>query len=53
MISHISVAIHLLKNVIKELMSKRNWEKRCLKANIVQPEDIVRCGTVKVAKIEA
>ena len=38
-------------DVLEELMSKRKWEKRCLRANVAQPEDIVTCGTVKVAKI--
>ena len=38
-------------DVLEELMSKRKWEKRCLRANVAQPEDIVTCGTVKAAKI--
>ncbi len=38
-------------HVSEELMSKRKWEKHCLRANVSQPEDIVTCGTVKVAKI--
>ena len=32
-------------------MSKRKWEKRCHRAKVAQPEDIVTRGTVKVAKI--
>ncbi len=32
-------------------MSKRKWEKRFLRANVTQPEDIPACGTLKVAKI--
>ena len=38
-------------DALEELMSKRKWEKRCLRANVAQPEDIITCGTVKVAKI--
>ena len=36
---------------VLELMSKRKWQKHCLRANVAQPEDIKICGTVKVAKI--
>ncbi len=38
-------------DVLKELMSKRKWEKRRLRANVAQPEDIVTCGTIKVVRI--
>ncbi len=34
-----------------KLMSERKWEKRCLKANMTQPEDIITNGTAKVTKI--
>ena len=36
---------------VLELMSKRKWQKHCLRANVAQPDDIVTYGTVKVAKI--
>ena len=36
---------------VEELFAKRNWQKRCLRANVAQPEDIVTHGTVKVAKV--
>ena len=36
---------------VLELMSKRKWQKHCLRANVAQPEDIKITGTVKVAKI--
>ncbi len=38
-------------DALEELMSKRKWEKRCIMANVVQSEDTVSRGTVKVAKI--
>jgi len=38
---------------VEELLSKRKWQKHCLRANIAQPEDIVTYGTVKVAKINS
>ena len=38
-------------DVLEDLMSKRQWKKQCLRANVAQPEDIVAYGTVKVAKI--
>ncbi len=38
-------------DVLEDLIAKRKWEKGCLRANVAQPEDIVRCGTVEVAKI--
>ena len=34
-----------------DLMSKRKWQKHCLRTNIAQPEDIRITGSVKVAKI--
>ena len=36
---------------VEELLAKRKWEKRCLRSNVAQPEDVVQCGSVKVAKI--
>ncbi len=34
-----------------ELMSKRKWQKHCLRVNVAQPEGIRIKGSVKVAKI--
>ncbi len=50
-ISRITGALCLLMDVLEELMSKRKWEKRCLRANVAQPDDTATRGTVKVAKI--
>ena len=36
---------------LHELLSRRRWEKRCLRANVAQPEDILVCGNIKVATI--
>ena len=36
-----------------DLMSKRKWVKHCLRTNVAQPQDIVACGSVKVAKINS
>ena len=36
---------------LQDLMSKRKWEKRCLRANVAQPEDILVYGAIKVATI--
>ena len=36
---------------VLELMSKRKWQKHCLRVNVAQPEDIKITGSVKVAKI--
>ena len=32
-------------------MSKRKWQKHCLRVNVAQPEDLRMTGSVKVAKI--
>ena len=36
---------------VLDLLSKRKWQKHCLKTKIAQPEDIRITGSVKVAKI--
>ncbi len=38
-------------DTLEELMSKRKWVQSCLRAKVAQPEGVVMCGTVKVAKI--
>ncbi len=38
---------------VEEFLTKRQWKKQCLRANVAQPEDIVMYGTVKVAKINS
>jgi hypothetical protein len=50
-ISHIPVALRLLMDVSQESISKRKWDNGRLRANASQPEDIVTCATVKVAKM--
>ena len=34
-----------------DLMSKRKWQKHCLRLNVAQPEDIKMSGSIKAAKI--
>ena len=36
---------------VEELFTKRNWMRRCLRASVAQPEDIITYGTVKLALI--
>ena len=36
---------------VEELMSKRKWQKHCLRVNVAQPEDLRMTGKVQVAKI--
>ena len=36
---------------VEELLTKRKWVRRCLRANVAQPEDIITYGTVKLALI--
>ena len=36
---------------VEELLAKRKWMKRCLRANVAQPDDILTYGTVKLALI--
>ena len=36
---------------VEELLTQRKWMKRCLRANVAQPEDIKVYGTVKLALI--
>ena len=36
---------------VEKLMSKRKWQKHCLRVNVAQPEDIRVTGKVKVARI--
>ena len=38
-------------DIVEELLNKRKWAKRCLRANVAQPEDIVVYGNIKVAVI--
>ena len=34
-----------------DLVSKRKWQKHCLKLNVAQPEDIKMSGSIKATKI--
>ena len=45
------VYIYIVMDKVLELMSKRKWQKHCLRVNVAQPEDIKITGSVKVAKI--
>ena len=38
-------------DIVEELLNKRKWAKRCLRANVAQPEDIVVYGKISVAVI--
>ena len=38
-------------DIVEELLKNRKWCKRCLRANVAQPEDIVTYGKIKVAMI--
>ena len=36
---------------VLDLLSKRKWQKHCLRVNVAQPEDIEVIGSIKIAKI--
>ena len=36
---------------VEELLKNRKWCKRCLRANVAQPDDIVTYGKIQVAII--
>ena len=38
-------------DIVEELLNKRKWAKRCLRARVAQPEDIVVYGKISVAVI--
>ena len=44
-------SLYIVMDKVLELMSKRKWQKHCLRVNVAQPEDIKITGSVKVAKI--
>ena len=44
-------SLYMVMDKVLELMSKRKWQKHCLRVNVAQPEDIKITGSVKVAKI--
>jgi hypothetical protein len=44
----ISVAEYIPMDFVEEFMSKRKGDKRCLRANVAQPEDIVTHWTAKM-----
>ncbi len=46
-----NIYIYIIMDKGEELMSKRRWQKHCLRVNVAQPEDIRIKSSVKVAKI--
>ena len=42
---------YIVMDKVLDLLSKRKWQKHCLRTNVAQPEDIRITGSVKVAKI--
>jgi hypothetical protein len=43
--------IYISMDRVLDLLSKRKWQKRCLRVNVAQPEDIEVIGSIKIAKI--
>ena len=40
-------------DIVEFLMTRRPWEKKCLRANIVPKEDVITWGKVKLAYVES
>ena len=47
----LSISLHM--DLVEQLMDTRKWQTRCLRYNIVKPEEVELCKKTKVASVES